>query len=239
MLFMVMHKINAEIAAGGPPRKDLVDQMGQLIGDAVASGKLRDGDGLRENASRVRLESSGGKRRVVKGPLTGDNELVAGFVKLKVKGIEEAVQWAGRYADAISAAEVDVGPATEAWDIGVAPKPSGEVPLRVLVMDKADAAFEAGAKLAPAQQQKLDALYAEMKSAGVFLGAERLQPSSKAARLQRTAGKVTWTDGPFTESKELVSGYTIMEFESKRDAIAWTERYAEILGDCEVDLRAV
>jgi hypothetical protein len=235
MLFIVMHKINKEIAAGGPPRKELVEGMGKLIGETIAAGKFHDADGLRGPETRVRLNWSGGHCSASHGALKGGNELIAGFVKLKVNSMDEAVRWASRYGEAIAASEVDVGPLTEAWDIGVAPKPEGPVPLRVLVMDKADKASEAGARRAP----ELGALLGEMKSAGVLLGNERLQPSSNALRLQRVAGKNTWTDGPFAESKELVSGYSILKVDSKQEARAWATRYAEILGDVELDVREV
>jgi hypothetical protein len=239
MLFIIMHKINAEIAAGGPPRKELVDQMGKLIGGAISSGKMRDGDGLLGAETRVRLKWNGGERSVVKGPYKGDNELVASFVKLKVNTMDEAVQWASRFGETLQASEVEVGPVTEAWDIGVAPKPEGPVPLRVLVLHKADKMTEAGTPKSAQVQKQLGALVDEMKSAGVFLGLETLTPSSKAARLQRVAGKTTWTDGPFAESKELISGYAILELDSKQEAVEWATRYAEILGDIEVDVRQV
>jgi hypothetical protein len=239
MLFIVMHKINADIAAGGPPSKELVEGMGKLIGGTVAAGKMHDGDGLREPETRVRLKWSGGKRQVIQGPLQGDNELIAGMLKIKVDTMDEALQWATRYGEAIGASEVDLGPATEAWDIGIAPKPEGHVPLRVLVMNKADKATEAGSPLAPASEKQRSALLDEMKAAGVFLGAERLVPSAQATRLQRAAGKNKWTDGPFAESKELISGYTILKADSKEEAIAWATRYAEILGDIELDVREV
>lgn len=239
MLFIVMHKINAEIAAGGPPRKELVEGMGQLIGGTIAAGKLHDADGLLGPDKRVRLKWSGGERKIVNGPLTGDNELAAGFLKLKVDTMEQAVHWASRYGESIGASEVDVGPITEAWDIGVAPRPEGPVPLRVLVINKADKASELGSARSAAQAANLAALVDEMKSAGVFLGKEALAPSAKATRLQRSAGKNRWTDGPFAESKELVSGYTILKVDSKEEAIAWATRYAEILGDIEVDVRQV
>ena len=239
MLFIVMHKINAEIAAGGPPRPELMENMGQLIGGAVASGTLHDGDGLREPATRVRVRWKGGQRSVMKGPYPGDNELVASFLKLKVNTIDEAVQWASRFGEAIRASEVEVGPITEIWDLGVAPRPEGPVPLRVLVLHKADALTETGAARPPEVQKQLHALVEEMKQAGVFLGSETLTPSAKASRLQRVAGKNTWTDGPFAESKELISGYAILKLDSMQEAIAWAERYAEILGEIELDVREV
>ena len=236
MLFIVMHKINAEIAAGGPPRKELIEGMGKLIGETISTGKMHDADGLLGPETRVRLKWKGGERSIVKGPLKGENELAAGFLKLKVTNLDEAVQWASRYGECIGASEVDVGPITEAWDIGVAPKPQGPVPVRVLIINKADKASESGA---PARAAELAALVEEMKSAGVFLGKETLTPSAKAKRLQRVSGKNTWTDGPFAESKELVSGYTILKVDSQAEAVAWATRYAEILGDIEVDVRQV
>jgi hypothetical protein len=211
--------------------------MGKLIGGTVAAGKLHDGDGLRGAETRVRLKWSGGQRSVVNGPYQGNNELIASFVKLKVSSIDEAVQWASRYAETVSASEVEVGQITEAWDIGVAPKPEGQVPLRVLVLHKADKKSEAGTPLAPEVQTKLSALIDDMKGAGVFLGRESLQPSAKASRLQRVAGKNTWTDGPFAESKELISGYAILKVDSKQEAVEFAARYAEILGEIELDVR--
>ena len=239
MLYIVMHKINAEIAAGGPPSKELVEGMGKLIGETIAAGKMHDGDGLLGPEKRVRLKWSGGRTTTVNGPLQGGNELVADMLKLKVSSMDEAVKWATRYGEAIGASEVDVGPMTEAWDIGVAPKPEGPVPVRVLVLNKADKSSESGAKRSAERAAKIDALFAEAKQAGVFLGAESLTPSAGASRLQRVSGKNTWTDGPFAESKELVSGYTILKVDSKQEAIAWATRYAEILGDIEVDVRQV
>jgi hypothetical protein len=239
MLFIVMHKINAEIAAGGPPRKDLVENMGQLIGDTIKAGRFHDAAGLKGASERVRLKFSGGKRTVQKGPYRGEHELVANFVMLKVKSMDEAVEWSTRYAEALGAAEVEVGTVTEAWDIGVAPKPEGEVPLRVLALTKADVASEAGTAPAPGVAVKLNAVFDDMKRAGVFLAAEGLKPSSTASRLQAAGGKHSWTDGPFAESKELVSGFTIIKADSKQEAIEWATRYANILGDIELDVREV
>jgi hypothetical protein len=239
MLFIVMHRINAEIDAGGPPRKDLVENMGQLIGDTIKAGRFHDGAGLKGRSERVRLKFSGGKRTVEKGPYQGKNELVANFTTLKVKSMDEAVEWASRYAEALGAAEVEVGPVNEPWDIGVAPKPTGEVPLRVLVLKMSDAASESSAAPSPQVAVKLNAVFDDMKRAGVFLGAEGLKPSATGARLQAVGGKHTWTDGPFAETKELVSGYSIIKADSKQDAIEWATRYANILGDIELDVREV
>jgi hypothetical protein len=239
MLFMVMHKVNEDIAPEGPPDPELMRGMHELISEAISSGKLRDGDGLLGSKARVRLQWKGGERSVVKGPYKGSNELVASFLKLTVNTMDEAVQWATRFGEAVQAGEIEVGQITEMWDLGVAPRPEGHVPLRVLVLHKADKNTEAGTPRTPEAQKKVGALVEEMKSAGVLVGFETLAPSSRASRLQRVGGKNTWTDGPFAESKELISGYAILDLDSKQEAIDWSTRYAAILGDVELDIREV
>ena len=78
----------------------------------------------------------------------------------------------------------------------------------------------------------------EMVKAGIMLAAEGLQPTSKGARLKYTGGKVTVTDGPFTESKELIAGFWLIQVKSKEEAIAWMKR-APFGGGVEIELRQV
>jgi hypothetical protein len=108
-------------------------------------------------------------------------------------------------------------------------------PLRFLLLRKADAAFEAGAL--PAAE--LAPVLAELTRDGVLLSAAELAPSSKGARYRKTGSKRAWTDGPFTESKELVAGFSIVKLASLDAAKQWAEAYAAILGDNEVDVRLV
>ncbi len=65
----------------------------------------------------------------------------------------------------------------------------------------------------------------EMVKAGVMLAGEGLHPTSKGARLKFLGGgKTSVIDGPFTESKELVAGFWLIEVKSKEEAIAWMKR---------------
>ena len=64
----------------------------------------------------------------------------------------------------------------------------------------------------------------EMTKAGVLLAAEGLHPPSKGARIQVSGGKRIITDGPFTEAKEVVAGFWIIEVRSKEEAIEWAKR---------------
>ena len=239
MLFMVMHKTDAKMEASVRPDQTIVTRMGELIGESLRAGKFLNGAGLKASVHRVRLHCSAGQCKNTQGPLIGKNELVASFAMLQVKSLDEALAWTRRLADVLGDVEIDLGPVVEAWDIGVAPKPEGEIPLRFLAMPKADAAFEAGAPVATERATKLRKLFDEMRQAGVLLASETLRPSAKATRLRAVAGEHTLVDGPFAESKELVAGFSIIRVDSKPEAIAWTKRYADILGDCEVDIREV
>ena len=78
----------------------------------------------------------------------------------------------------------------------------------------------------------------EMMKAGVMLAAEGLHPTSKGARIKFSGGKTTVIDGPFTESKELIAGFWLIQVKSKDEAIAWMKR-APFGGGVELEIRQV
>jgi hypothetical protein len=233
-----MHKVNEQMASGAKPDQQLISEMGKLMGELIAQGRMYNGAGLKGTAERVRLRSLSGACTVSEGPLRGENELVAGFTMLQVKSMDDAVAWTKRMADVIGDVEFDIGPVTERWDLGLMDKPA-DAPLRALAVRKADNATEANQKLPADKAAKLDALLAEMQSAGVLLATESLKSSAGGARMRAAGGKRTWVDGPFTESKEMIAGFVIFRAESIQASKAFAERYASILGDIELDLREV
>jgi hypothetical protein len=80
-------------------------------------------------------------------------------------------------------------------------------------------------------------LIEEMVSSGVLLSTEGCQPSSKGARVRLSGGRFTVTDGPFTEAKELVGGFAILQAKSKEEAIELTKRFLSVAGDGESEIR--
>ena len=78
----------------------------------------------------------------------------------------------------------------------------------------------------------------EMVKAGVMLAGEGLHPSSKGARIKYSDGKTTVIDGPFTESKELIAGFWLIQVKSKEEAIAWMKR-APFGGGVVLEIRQV
>jgi hypothetical protein len=78
----------------------------------------------------------------------------------------------------------------------------------------------------------------EMVKAGVMLAAEGLHATSKGARIRYSGDKTTVTDGPFTESKELIAGFWLIQAKNKDEAIAWMKR-APFGGGVEIEIRQV
>jgi hypothetical protein len=64
----------------------------------------------------------------------------------------------------------------------------------------------------------------DMRKAGVLLLAEGLHPSSKATRIQISGGKRVVTDGPFTEAKEMIAGFWLIQVKSREEALQWANR---------------
>jgi len=73
--------------------------------------------------------------------------------------------------------------------------------------------------------------------AGWLLGTEGCLPSALGARVRRSDGKVTVSDGPFTESKELVGGFAILKANSKEEAIQLAKNFLSVVGQGECELR--
>ncbi|MEP7366907.1 MAG: YciI family protein [Acidobacteriota bacterium] len=237
MQYIMMHKTNADNEAGLPPPMKVIEGMGGLIGEMVSAGAFRAGEGLRQSSLGVRLNFVSGKRTITPGPFQGGNELVAGFAIVRVQSIEEAVEWATKFAGVVGDVEIDIRPVTEAWDLGMCPKPEGEAGTRFMLAHKADKNSEAGVPLATNRMVEMGKLVEEMKTAGVMVTAAGLAPSSQGVRLNFADGKRTVTDGPFAESKELIAGYCIIEAESLEEAMKWSTPFAELIGDVEIDIR--
>jgi hypothetical protein len=239
MDFMMMHKTDAYFEGGGKPSKEIVEGVGKMIGEMARSGKLKAGDGLGPSAQGVRLKFAGGKRTVTPGPFVGGNELVAGFAVMRVRSLDEAVEWTTKYAAVVGDAEIDVRPANEPWDIGLCEKPKGLTTRRYIAMHKASAKIESGAPPTAAQIEAMEKLIGDMTRAGVLLATASLKPSSRAVRLRNFGGKQTLVDGPFAESKELVGGFAIVDLGSRAEAVDWAKRYVAVLGEVELDIRPV
>ena len=113
--------------------------------------------------------------------------------------------------------------------------------MRVMVMVKATKNSEAGARPSQELINAMGQFNADLIKAGVMLAGDGLKPSKlgKRVRFTGTGGKKTIVDGPFTETKELVSGYWIWQVKSIDEAIAWVRRCPDPMPgeESEIEIR--
>jgi hypothetical protein len=97
--------------------------------------------------------------------------------------------------------------------------------MKFIVFGHANKDTEAGVLPSSEEFVKMGKFIEELVKAGVFIAGEGLQPSSKGARITfGKAGKTSIKNGPFTESKELIAGFSIIQVKSLDEAIAWMSR---------------
>ncbi len=97
--------------------------------------------------------------------------------------------------------------------------------MRFMVMVPADRNSEAGVLPTERDLTEMMQYNEQLVKAGIMLAGEGLHPSSKGARIRfGEGGKKTVTDGPFTESKELIAGFWIWQVKSREEAIEWAKR---------------
>jgi hypothetical protein len=110
--------------------------------------------------------------------------------------------------------------------------------MRVMVLVKATAESEAGTLPSTELLDAMSRFNDELVNAGVMLAGGGLTPSANGVRVRFDGPKRTIIDGPFTEAKELVSGYWIWEVRSVDEAVEWLKR-APFDGGTEIEIRPV
>jgi hypothetical protein len=108
--------------------------------------------------------------------------------------------------------------------------------MRFMILRKADKNTEAGTPPSAALMAAMGKYNEQLVKAGVLLAGEGLRPSAQGTRVRLAGKKLTVTDGPFAEAKELIGGYSIIEVKSKEEALAWIARWPAEDGDGQVEL---
>lgn len=106
--------------------------------------------------------------------------------------------------------------------------------MRFLMMVKASQESEAGYLPDEAALSAMTTFNEQLADAGMMLDGAGLRPSSDGVRVMFSGGKPTVTDGPFSEAKELVAGYWLIQAASKEEAIDWAKRVPFVDGEIEI-----
>ena len=112
--------------------------------------------------------------------------------------------------------------------------------MRFMIIVKATRDSEAGVMPEEKLIAEMGTYHEQLQKAGMLLDGSGLQPSSKGWRIRYSGDKRTLVDGPFTETKELIAGYTLIQAKSREEAIEWTRRYPNPAGggkECEIEVR--
>jgi hypothetical protein len=109
-----------------------------------------------------------------------------------------------------------------------------------MIIVKATSDTEAGVMPSEQLLAEMAAYHEELHKAGVVRDASGLKPTSHGWRIKYSGDKRTVLDGPFTETKELVAGYTIIDVKSRDEALEWTKRFPNPSidrGEAEIEVR--
>ena len=104
--------------------------------------------------------------------------------------------------------------------------------MKFMIIRKADAETEAGAMPSQELIDQMMEYNEKLVKAGIMKDGNGLLPSAKGARVNFNAGKPTVVDGPFTEAKELIAGYSIIEVDSLAAAIDVVKNWPSVCGEC-------
>ena len=119
MRVMVLIKATEQSEAGEMPSRELLEQMTGFNEELVRAGVMLAGDGLHPSSQGVRIEFSGGERKVIDGPFAETKELLAGYWLWQVKSMDEAIEWVRRIPNPTGEyGVVEVRPVFEAEDFG-------------------------------------------------------------------------------------------------------------------------
>jgi hypothetical protein len=97
--------------------------------------------------------------------------------------------------------------------------------------------LEGGVHPSQEEMAEMGKFIGELAQKGVLLATDGLMGTATGARVKLSQGKVTVTDGPFTETKELIAGFAIMQLPSRAEAVELSKRFLKIAGDGESEIR--
>ena len=222
MRFIIMHKTNAHWEAGAIPDPELIARVGALLGELAKDGVLVSAEGLRASSEGVRLRFAGGHAHDhSRAPSTGATSCRPASASCARD--RSTMRSSGRRArpTCLGDGEIDIRPVTEPWDIGMARRPATSDTRRYMVLRKATAATEAGERAVARTANGAHRLIDETTRTGVHLVTETMRPSRRGRRYTNSRDGVSFYDGPFTETKELIAGYVVVSTPSLEDAGRW------------------
>ncbi len=269
MRFLIMVKGDKDSEAGVMPRPELMVAMGKYNVELANAGVLLDGGGLGPTSDGFRTDGFVDRITVTDGPFTEAREVVSGYWLIQVKSKAEAIEWATRIpfegvaqVELRPLFELDDFPIAEN-ESGWREEEEGEMrekfsnrppsalaespgsttdrapKLRYMLLFKANDRSEAGDLPNEEELTAMGAVMTDLARSGKLLSGEGLKASSEGARVEFSGGRRTVIDGPFTETKELVAGYSVVQVDSKQEAMEIARRCVEASRESVIETRKI
>ena len=229
--------------------------------ELAKAGILLDASGLQPTSKGWRIKFSGDKRKVIDGPFSETKELIAGYTIIQARSKEEALEWTKRFPNPAAMAGKPRSRCanSSSWKTSL-PAKQWTAFVRWGGRQEVAAAFEPNQPTRRTTMKFLG-LYRPAAPEGTPPSQETMAEDGQADRgddqgraccwrprgacRARTGagsvrgGKFTVTDGPFTESKELIAGFALFDVKSKEEAIEWSLRFIDVAGEGENELRQI
>jgi hypothetical protein len=251
MRVMMLLKSDAQSEAGVMPPEQVLSEMGEYSERLMKAGLMIGGEGLHASSKGAKVRISKGKTTVLDGPFAESKEVVAGYYMLKVKDLQEAIEWTKQLpgADWTPEAEAELRPLYETEDFAVdaSEQPGGwrdqelearqalehKVPgpekgPRWITFLKADKNTEAEMQPSTKLLEEMGALMGEMMAQGLLISGEGLRATKHGAKVLLKNKQISVVDGPFSEAKEVIAGFSIFRAKTKAEAIEWARRCLQI-----------
>jgi hypothetical protein len=112
--------------------------------------------------------------------------------------------------------------------------------MRFLMMHRLDESAPEAWNPSPEFMQQMGEKIGDWSSRGILITAEGVHPSEKGALVRKARGKaITATDGPFTEAKEVIGGFALINAKDRAQAVEYAQEYAALFEEIEVEVRQV
>jgi len=227
MRFMSLYRPGRSEDQMGAPTPAEMAAMGKLIEDETKRGTLVSTGGMMKSAFGARIVRKGREVTVVDGPFAETKELVGGYAIMQFASKDEAIEAGKKFVEVAGEGVCEMRPF---YGAGFAAS-EGKQLYMSLWRPTTYGPPEPGC------MTQMNELVERETRAGRLLSTGGLLPSETGSRVGRTAGRLTITDGPFAESKEVVSGFGVFEVASLQEAIDAARRFLEVVGEGECEVR--
>ncbi|MES2102513.1 MAG: YciI family protein [Pseudomonadota bacterium] len=241
---MILRKADQDTEAGLLPDVGASAAMARYSEELDAAGISCAGLALHPSSKGARVHFRDGKISASEGPFPGEKELVAGFTMLEAGSQQEAVEWLKRWPAQQQELTLEVrgsGCPGGLEGVSLTQEVAADTEQkRYVVMLKASPQAETGAIPSDAVLAAMCKRNEEGVKAGVMIAGEGLQVTASGARVKFAAGRHMVLDGPFSETKELIAGYWLIQAASMAGAIDWVRNYPyPFIEDAQVEIRQV